>query len=460
MAIDLTTSPGGLFPILGKLIRAMRSANDYRGTTNITEIDSAGDSVDDIVTQFTTNKDIIDGLWTQLENHRSSQSGWLSYLRGVAERIVIELADDDVTLVSKDIATALEELISQMEDNSDSVDASTVSASASADAGNTGDAKVVVSVKRKDGLNNELVFAETMELECTSDSYTGGQTAGQETFTLRGEVAVSDALDWQWPAGSGVTTTVTAVDANVDANGNLLTNSDFEDFTSNVPDNWAVLVGTAGTTILRETTTVYDGSSSLEFVGDAGSTLSSIAQTFDSASGTTSELAPNTVYHFSCLGRKSASLAAGVLEISLVDSSNAYITDDQGNNLATTIAHGSLSSSAWTQFSGTFTTPKVLPTSYKLRVRASTALTDGESAFLDHLSLAAATEAYTGGPWVSVHSGATNSLLEDLYTLSISNNFAGDFQKEFDRLFNMKSLGLQLPSNSGGSETVADTLIG
>jgi hypothetical protein len=66
---------------------------------------------------------------------------------------------------------------------------------------------------------------------------------------------------------------------------------------------------------------------------------------------------------------------------------------------------------------------------------------------------------YTGGPSVVIFSGNINMIINDTYWINFYNDYNGQFQRLFDRLFNMKSLGYLLPSNATGGETIPDSLI-
>jgi hypothetical protein len=67
---------------------------------------------------------------------------------------------------------------------------------------------------------------------------------------------------------------------------------------------------------------------------------------------------------------------------------------------------------------------------------------------------------YQGGPYVAVFSANTNSIIGDQYTVTVSNDYGGGFQRGFDKLFNMKSLGRLLPSATGAIvPTIPDSLI-
>jgi hypothetical protein len=107
-----------------------------------------------------------------------------------------------------------------------------------------------------------------------------------------------------------------------------------------------------------------------------------------------------------------------------------------------------------------FRLPDPVPATVKIRVRLSTALSSGSSIFIDHLALTPATQLYTGGPYAAIFSGATDFEIDDKWSLTVTNAQAGAFQTLFDRLFDMRSKGLLLPSATGAAETIDDALIG
>lgn len=478
MSVTLTGT-GGLFTRLGVIFYALKSSNTYSAaSTDISAggLKALGVSQTNILAQFASTLQFVpDGITVQVDSARSSLSSWKSYLKQLAETTLIEQVHADATLPSKTTQYAIKELIRQMAgagtvfspDND--VDASTVSASVSALSTNTGNGVVLCSVLRPDGRSNELVFVEVIEVEITAGAGAGA-TARSEPASVIGEVATSDALNYLWPTGSGGSTSLTVSDATLDGTtGNMLYNGDFNAFTTtNQPDYWgSALVGAYGTDILEESSTVYrSGTKCLEFIGTGGAPLSSIAQSFAQSSvavgtsGTTTTLKPNTLYAVNCFIRKSASLAAGNIQIRLLNSSNAVVADDAGNDNTLSIAHGTITTS-FASFGGFFRTPKdVTPTTaHKINVRVSTALTSGESVYIADLCMVEAVPAYTGGPYLAAFAGSTAFITGDKINVSISNNYAGEFQQWFDRIFGMKALALQLPSDTAGTETIVDTLI-
>ena len=109
--------------------------------------------------------------------------------------------------------------------------------------------------------------------------------------------------------------------------------------------------------------------------------------------------------------------------------------------------------------------PRVLPPLVYLRIRITTAVSVGTSIFLDHAALALMAPLYSGGPSAAIFSGKTaftdaiTQVDPDFFTITTTNDRAGEFQEWFNRLFGMSALGLILPSDTGGTETISDALI-
>jgi len=468
MAVTLHNSDNaGLFDRIGYLLGGINDINALLGASTTSGVTAnwvtRANTLDTRYGASPAQQKVLDGLYQSLSSWQGSQTGFLTAIRTIAQNTLIEMVHADTPLASKTVANAMTVLIQQMVAASDDVNASSSSAAAQASVGSpTGTPSIVVSIKRTDGRTREYLIPETIRFTCSSDSGTGA-TADREPFLVTTPASVSEPLAWNWPAGSGINKSITTVDASVDAGSNLLTNSDFESFTSNTPANWTVLVGAAGTDILAAGSgdAMDSSTNALEFTYHSGVPLSSIAQTMNNSGGTTGTLKPNTVYCLNSFMKKSSSglSGAGTVEISLVDGTNTQITDDAGNDCKITQVASSLTTS-YAAVKGSFATPKTLPASgYKLRVRMSVAIADsGESVFIDNLALAEGVELYAGGPVVAVFAGATAPVKNDAYTVAISNTYGG-FQKGFDRLFGMRTLGLQLPSDTGGSETVPDSYI-
>ena len=450
MAIPLTGT-GGLFTRVGLIGSLLNHTNAFQNTTLPTDFSNLN-------LQYPSNPDLVPGIAAQLTSGQTAENSILTYWQGVAQNTVNSMVyTDQPLLTNSTLSASMQYLITQMLSTTQSVQQSTVSVgSILAGSGNVGNGVLAVSRHRPDGLLSEGILQEKITATCNADG--SKVTAGNETFTVNGQLAQGN-LSWLYPAGSGATVTLTTVNAQQNnAGGNLLTNSGFDAFTANVPNNWAILVGTAGGTIVSSNSS-YTGANALVFQGN-GSELTSIAQTTNLTGGTPAKLQPQTVYGVNFFTKLSASASAGVLEVSLVDSTNTVINDLQGTANATTVALTGATTS-YTAHSAFFRTPQVLPSTIKVRVRLSTALTSGINVFIDQLALTPATLFYPGGPYLAMFAGSTNFYVPDSFSFTISNNYAGDpkhnFQTLFERLFNMKSMGLLLPTSN--SPTISNSLI-
>lgn len=424
-------------------------------------------------------------LYDARDSARSALDTFKSYLASLAEATLTEQVyrNADIEPKSKNLPDIMVSLIDDMVGSGtiyaadDEVDTSTYTATATAPGGiaaNAGDGVVACATNasqdftalrqyRPDGRDNQYLFAEVIDFVCTADKGTGA-TEGSEEFSFQGEVAADNSLAWDYPLGSGCSGTSTAVDASLDAqaDGNLLTNSDFQSFTGNVPDNWTVLAGTPGTDILKNVSTLYTGdivsTATLEFPEDGTPSLS---QTFGTETDTEDEPVANGIYVGCYWAKKSAAMSAGALEVSLINSANAYLTNDAGHEIKFQLAHGTLTTS-FAPYTWMWVMPKHLPSTVKFRIRCSTAFNSaggGEEVFVSRMAFARADELYTGGVFARIFSGVESFAVNDRVICTVAKTVTGDFQDWFQRVFDMRSLGLQLPTDSGGGESIDDSLI-
>lgn len=107
-----------------------------------------------------------------------------------------------------------------------------------------------------------------------------------------------------------------------------------------------------------------------------------------------------------------------------------------------------------------FRTPAVLPDAIYLRIRQSIATSNTSSVFIDHVALAEMTELYPGGPLAKPFSGDVAFDGNDTWTMAVTNDRAGEVQEWFNRNFDMAKLGLLLPSDPSGNETIPDSIVG
>jgi hypothetical protein len=434
MAVTLTGA-GGLFTRLGRLFGM--------GNDITTHQDDLVTEIADVVGQYLLMPQMewITGLITGQDGFLASAGVPFRAIQDGVQTTIIEMVHADNPLPAKTLSRALDELITQMVASADTVDGTTVSSAVVAGGSNTGDGEVLVSLIDGDGTTLEYVRAEDIVLVCTKDAQVSG-TAGRESFSVEGELSVGNRFDRLWPAGSGISSSLVLSDPSVDA---------FEDWTSDVPDSWTLTVGVASTDI-QVVATPHRGTNAAEFIGD-GATLTELRQTM--AGGQTApSLKPKTRYAIGVWVRDDGTTpAAGVLQIQLVDGAATAI----GTFTVDLTAVGS----TYAFTSSIFSTPAVLVNSGAyMRVRLSTALTAGRSAYVDGLCLIELSQfGGPGGPYLAIMPGATDFIEDDLFTVTITNNNEGEFQREMDRYCNLYGLGKFLPSDTGGAETVSDTLI-
>jgi len=251
MAVNLYDSGNGdgLFDVLGKAFHAQATVLTAHAITVPAQ-------VTDVFTQLanTTEDNDTERLAGQLataaESHKSAGNSILTALQTFATGYLQKIVDDDADLRQVTEREALEELIEQMESNSDSLDASAVAETVTEGGSNQGGGKVVATVT--DGLarTRVLSLAETISGRVLA--------SGQVQFTSSNS---EQPLSVDWPGGSGIRS-----NRSFAAPGGLLSNGglDDEDDNTDVPDDWIVSTGTVGTTLkmtdLEIQTVVISGS--------------------------------------------------------------------------------------------------------------------------------------------------------------------------------------------------------
>ena len=452
MAVKLTGADS-LFQRLGKVedLRAkIKTHQDLIDTEVVTILD-----------EYNADRDLSKELQPAVDAIQASSGSPQTVLRDVARFTLVEMVNDDNPQPDKSLKTALEELIAQMKSSSDTVDGNDTGATATADSGNTGDGHTVVDVGNLDSPSVELQYvrAEDVVVKCTRDSQETGTAGKDEVFSVSGEPP-EDPLDQLWPGGSGIGSSLRITTPDKDQQKTdgqtVLVNGNMEDFaTTDNLDNWTMDVGSFGTQIKEEGTTKYRGSKALKIVGDAGATLTKLHQAFNTSGESTSIIKPESRYLIYVRLRKTAGLLAGNIVFSLESSTDVII----GTTLS--VAHGSISSSAFGVHTAIMNTPLALPTGNpKFQIEVTTALTDTEGIFVDDLVFVPMVQfGGENGPFLAVLPGATAWVRDDFVTAAMTNTKEGGFQQAFDRWFDMYGLALELPNDIGGAETIADTLI-
>lgn len=537
------TNHDGLFDLLGKVFQVQSLVNTHRGAT----IPAA---VDAFLTLFqgldpdTERSTLVTSIPAAMVNHQNSANGLMTTMRQLAVNLVIDFVTRDTPLPSPTLAAALTELIRQMVAEAESVDASTVSVTATPGT-NTGDGVLMATLTRGDGTTNELVIPETIAFTVSA--------AGRAPQVVATSLAAQPALSHEWPKGTGLLASVTAVDPS----SGRLSNGTFDAFTADVPDGWIAHVATPGTTLKGTTvevqTVVISGSPVGGYYQLAWTDRDSVAYTtaeitynasgaavqsalrkipgLDAVTVVTTGTAPNythtvtftgqggnvaqltsinkltggssptithntttagtaqvfrgskalmlvsdgseltalyqrvtltaeTVYAVTAWLTADSAPAAGVLKFELVDNIGGTVLSAvtvNADQLTTSWQHITDAATPDTCF---LRTPSVLPKNVYFRLRISTAVTSGRTVFLDDLQLVPLNELYAGGPKVAVVTGRKAWLNTDTFGLAVANNRAGLLHEWLDRNCDLRGLGLQLPTNSAGTETIPDSVVG
>lgn len=474
MAVTITGN-GGLFTRLGLLAGGSNDLLALAGAAATTNILSAGrlptryDAYQVAYSYSPVFNNLLNGMFSDyVQAGQSSLVSLANVLAAIAAETVIEQCNADTALVEKNLQYAFQLLESQFSGNYN-LTSSSLAAGAQTNVGTPiGNPQILMSVLRGDGLSLEYGYPETLTFTCTEDLTTGA-TENNEPIQILGKAAATDA--WLWPDGSGCDVTLNISDAESDYpdGNNLLVNSDMETVTNtNIPDNWIALTGTRGTQIFAGASNPYTGTNSLYFLGDAGLTLTAVYQAFDTASsstlgagGTPYELEERTMYGFSVWVKVNATPVAGVLTASLVTSADAVINDDAGNANTLSIDLTGVSST-YLNYKYAFRTPTNLPAVVWLRLKLTTAITSGNTVYMDHISMAPMTSLYgtlPQGPYVSIHSGDTPPRQGDRWTVAMTTNLAlTTWQGQLQYIFNIAQiqsaipgLGIRLPTTGGST---------
>ena len=397
--------------------------NDIRGNL---VADGATSAIGRVETIFTTIDSLTNNLGQQIVNV-------------VTERLrdrdtVLELLP---TLKSSSLDAIIPAIIDQMVEDSASVDGSTVTVGTiTKDTSNTATGTVVVTKKLSGvrrsgnayrahptnvGVATELSLADTINVVCTTADQQA--TAGSETFTVYNKTP-QQTQPFTGNAG-GNTGSLTLRPARL--NGNLVANF-FNSFTSNVPNGWE-MTGTVVTNYGSEATKKMFGDASLYLNGSGSATYDIF-----------SLIRPSDTY---CLGvwmRKEAAVTGNII-VELEVAGTPVGT--------TTVDVSTLSSTAWTLVTIDAPIPANIGADDGTTAIIITAATLSGKVYLDGGFLTEYN--YFGGVGLVLADGLERFILGDSMTFTLANDNAGKNQRFFSRAY-----GYQLPSDTTGSETIAD----
>lgn len=421
-------------------------------TTIYTTLDS---HYGEIKTELEGNgrEDVLEGLFSQFVGFKGNVQGWVEAMVTKTTELLTERDTvlDELPEVgnSQDIGTVLGLLIRDMNDNAVTVDRSTVTISAVTEDKQNADAGTAIAGKVLDGMsqphlgfpanpeylgqNSELAAtSDIITLACVTDNSTDNVGEGNETFRLTGGPFPGSRFSYE-SIGSGDGPTCNPLQGY-----SLLGNLDFENFTSDVPDDWTLDAGTATTHVMDDAAAPVHGDTNLKLTGDAAQASIQLSQ--DVAGG----VSPRTRYAVGFWLKGQAGTSAGTLTIQFEGTDYTAGASEKISLNAAALA----AMTTWTWNSFHVNMPAEMPDDMELVIKW-TGTPSAHSVRLDWGGFGPVT--WFDGCHFFVYSGTDPFLRGDRFRFTITNDDAGVFQKFFRDAY-----GVQLPSS--GTPSLADTL--
>jgi len=427
----------GLFDILGTLAGGTKDMTKLMTSLNTRRATLAGDAT-------AANNPFVQEAYTAFDMNEAMTPLQLRKVMEAADRVLIETLHAEDPLQTLTVSDALQRLDEEMLSDGKDFNDSAVGTS-SANSG-TGTGALVVGLNHPK-MDRELqaIRAESLIARCVVDAQgNGGTIEGEEVFTLKGEAAV-DRTDRRWPGGSGINSSIACTHGGQDQftrpGANMLLNSDLEDWTGNVPDNWTLKTGSGGTQLLQEQSDHMRGSSGGELAGHA--TLVHLRQPLDGIKGM--KLKPQTPYCLSIWMKRDGSAAgdgAAILALTASDSTTE-MTDENSADIKVSIDLTALTTS-YVNYGGIFWTPKNVDATPDIALIVTDALTSGRSVFFDEITLSEAVVPHAAGPQLCLVAGGTDYVFGDTATATLTNNRAAtQWVYQMDFLFDLYGLSEQ-----------------
>ncbi len=238
-----------------------------------------------------------------------------------------------------------------------------------------------------------------------------------------------------------------------------LTSSSSSSVTSSLTSSSSSSV-TSSQTSSSSTSSLTSSSSAEESTSSSSISSSQSATSSSSVTSSLTSSSSGTSSSSSSSSSLTSSSSAGEPEIrvEIVDGISGTITNDkEGNVNQKKITVASISATSHDSQSFFFRMTRQHRMPVYLRIRAATPIADGTSVYIDEMAVVAATELYDGGPFVAIFAGATPAVIEDAWTLTVTNSRAGQLQEWYDRAFDMRSKGFLLPTS--GTTLIPDSVI-
>lgn len=444
MAVDYAA----LFAAVGEYIQR---TNDYVGL--YTDLDT---DYSEIASDLSSGdfSDVLEGELTRFTQMKTGVLAWIGANVTKSQALLVHrvnvLEELDLPYGSTLVAV-LDAIINDMNVESESVDANTVTNGSVTELKDNTNAGVVVLGKGLDGVtspmngvaasrhywgvDSELAgVTDDMYCVCVADKDSGA-TAENERFQIGGgPVQANGRFSWE-DYGSGVGPTTSPVQVN-----SVIDNFNFDDFSvTDTPDSWTIDAGVATTNVLESADVYFTGGSALQFLGDGVTASIQVSQVGSWQAGKR--------YCVAVYVKGQAGIAAGALTIQL---EGTGYTAGSSEKISMNAAALAAATSYGLQYFFV-NIPLEVPSDLKLVIKVTGTLTTAKSVRFDYGGMAPVV--YHNGIHVNVIAGSDYFVLGDKYTWTTTNDGEGIVQTYFG-----KALKVQLPSDAGGSETIADSV--
>lgn len=466
-ALDGLSDPGGLFVRLGAIFKVIQENRTWQRVTYKTRRDNIYSQFSaDTASPVIHDEHYIETLIKDLDRERDRRNALNAAMIALAKRVVRLQLDDLQGLPDNSDSTVLDRLLFQMREQSYDMDNVTPNFDGPTfiPSSPTGDGTIYPSGLNfaegplfPSGSTNPTLRQETVEFELID-------IAGEGTFTIKGEPIVVDRASHLWPGGSGAGTRLPVVDPSVDGSGtpgpgiNILTNSDFEDFTAGLPNQWTSVRGSPGVDFDADISDPYNGTSALNLIGNNNDPM--IEQRLANASdGTGGSVVALKGYHIFFRYKASSDSPATIGTLDAVLTIGML-------TLKKSIDMSSGAATAWTGVSHFVATPQVIPAAgstlkFEIGLASGSNLSPGQNILIDDLSLSLAV--VHGNVSYSAQRGQAKFDFGDDLILNVSNDQPvyggsdGEFHWFMDMLYDLHRRQVVLPQS--GTPNVPDSLI-
>lgn len=433
----MAVSWSGLFTTLGPLVYAVEQMDGYDGSLRDTK-DTIFEKLDDssITYDIAVNASFLSTrTWTQYHNTLKSR------VVGLVPAVIAAYLQDGEGYYTSRRDYVMDRLWELMLRDSETIENNNVSVGTvtylqeDGDS-NTGNWSLVSTVYEPKGqagdYTAEYIYTQDIRVVCTA----GAEVNSEGRFEVLGEEYLGNQLvgelsaggDKGWDRQGSIGSLSMLSESN-----SLLTDSSFENWTTNIPDSWDVDNGTGGTHFFDAGGSGYRNSHGLYVVSTAQVTLSQTLPTLES----------ETTYVLTARMKKDAGTDAGTVTITPKSASHSFSATEKISLTADTL------STSYELKSVVFNTPLDVPEDIEIEIDVTpdTGITE---VYIDDVFVQEIPR--FRGLGLAAVIGSSEAERGDQATFTVTNDYSGKFQTFFGRFFH-----ISLPS--AASPTRADTLV-